>query len=172
MKTLIRLLMLPALIPVAATLNAATVKVTVTSEPADKMTDVRIANSNEEDSLKVILDQFKESLQRDAKRFLAADQTLDVHFTDIDLAGEFEPWHGLQANDIRWVRDIYIPRLKFDYKITNADGTIAAEGKANLTDPAFQMRTNIDKIDRTTAYERLMLTDWMRTFRQTKDKKG
>ena len=169
MRPIIRLLLLPAVITVTASLNAATVK--VTSEPADKLTDVRLAHSDEEDSLKVVLDQLTQGIQRDANRFLADDQSLAIHFTDIDLAGQFEPWHGIPMDDIRWIREIYIPRLKFDYKITNADGSIVTEGKADLTDPAFQMRTTMNEINQTTVYERRMITDWMRQFRN-KDKKG
>ena len=169
MKPIIRLLLFPAVIAVTASLNAATVK--VTSEPAEKLTDIRLSHSDEEDSLKVVLRQLTEGIQRDANRFLADDQSLAIHFTDIDLAGAFEPWHGFDMNDIRWIREVYLPRLKFDYKITNADGSIAGEGKADLVDSAFQMRTNINQIDQTTVYERRMITDWMRQF-QNKDKKG
>jgi len=168
MKTMIRLLTLAAVLPAAVVLNAA--KINVSSEPADKMTDVRIAHTSDKESLSIVLDQIRKGLQRDANRFLAADQTLDIHFNDIDLAGDFEPWHRVPWDEIRWVRDFYIPRLKFDYKITNADGSVLAEGKENLVDPAFQMTGSMTLDRNETHYERQMLTDWLRQFRVKKNK--
>lgn len=168
MKTAFRLLMLSAMFPIAATLNAA--KVNVTSVDADKLTDINVSGASAKASLAVVLDDFREHLNRTAKRYLADDQTLDIHFTDIDLAGEMEPWRNPPLNDVRWVKDIYLPRLKFDYKITNADGSVAAEGSENLSDMAFQM-TSGPSIDRSiTKYESRMLADWLRQFRVTKEK--
>lgn len=165
MKPIIRLLILPVAISVAASLNAATVN--VTSEAADELTDIRLSSTSEEKSLLIVLDQLKDSLTRSAKRYLAEDQTLDIHFTDINLAGEFEPWRTGAQYDIRWVREIYIPRLEFTFKITGADGAVVAEGSENLSDTAFMMRASAT-LDRSKAtfYEGPMLNDWMRQFRK------
>jgi hypothetical protein len=165
MKTLTRLLTLPVLILAAAGLSAATVN--VTAEDAEKHRDIRISNMSEEASLEVVLDQIRDGLSRSAKRYLAKGQTLDIHFTDIDLAGEFEPWRAGPQYDIRWVKDIYIPRLDFTFKLTNADGTVVAEGEEKLRDMAFMMRANNIRIQNSAYYEVQMLNDWMRKFRKS-----
>lgn len=165
MKPLTRLLTLPVFILAAASLNAATVN--VTAEDAEKHRDIRLTQTTEEKSLEIVLDQLRDGLKRSAKRYLADGQTLDIHFTDIDLAGEFEPWRTGSQYDIRWVREIYIPRLEFTFKLTDADGTVVAEGEESLRDMAFMMRTNTNFSRGSTYYEDRMLNDWLRQFRKS-----
>ena len=86
---------------------------------------------------------------------------LTVTFTDIDLAGEFEPWRGPQFDEVRIVKDIYPPGFKFAYTLTDANGKVLKEGTENIRDMNFQMRLLIDTND-TLRYEKDILTDWMR----------
>jgi hypothetical protein len=165
MKTITRFLTLPAVILAAASLNAATVN--VTAEDADKLRDIRLSHSSEEKSLPIVLDELREGLERSAKRYLAEGQTLDIHFTEIDLAGEFEPWRSGPEYDVRMVKDIYIPRLEFTYKITAADGSVVAEGEESLQDTAFMMRASSSLERKVTHYETPMLNDWLRKHRKT-----
>jgi hypothetical protein len=164
MKSILRLLVLPAAIAVATTLNAATIK--LTSVEAKELSDIRLSHASEEASLEAVLNELTEDLTRVAKRYLAEDQTLEIHFTNIDLAGEFEPWRSGSQQDVRIVKSIYIPRLEFTYKLTGADGAVVAEGKERLSDMSFQDRlsTTSERSD-PTYYEREMLEDWMRKFR-------
>jgi len=162
MKILIRLFAVSAALTLVANLHAATV--TVTSNDADTLSDVRLGSTSEETSLEIVLDEFREHLNRIAKRYLTEGQTLEINFTDIDLAGEFEPWRSMQYQDVRWVKDIYIPRLKFDYKLTGADGEVIAEGSENLTDMSFLW--HVRSLDQSSVrYEKEILTTWMRRFR-------
>ncbi len=162
MKTTTLLFTLLAALVFAAALNAATVVVTA-NDPA-KFSDVRLSSTNEEDSLEIILDEFRAHLTTLAKRYLTEGQTLEINFTDINLAGEFEHWHSMLYHDIRWVRDIYVPRLEFDFKLTGADGSVISEGSENLTDLAFLW--NVRSIDRSiTHYEKQILSTWMRGLR-------
>lgn len=165
MKPITRLLTLPAFILAAASLNAATVN--VTAEDAEKLTDIRLSHSSEDRSLPVVLDELRDGLTRSAKRYLGEGATLDIHFTDIDLAGEFEPWRSGAQYDVRWVKEIYLPRLEFTYKITGADGKVVAEGEETLRDTAFMMRANTSLDRKITHYETQMLNDWLRKFRKS-----
>ncbi|MDQ8185706.1 DUF3016 domain-containing protein [Pelagicoccus sp. SDUM812002] len=85
-------------------------------------------------------DEFREELQTevasDLNRTLPDGAHLQITFQDIDMAGEYEPWRP-QAYDVRIVRDVYPPRLKFHYKVVAPDGTIMTEGLAQLTDNSF-----------------------------------
>lgn len=165
MKPLIRLMALPAVIFAVASLNAVTVN--VTAEDAEKHRDIRLTHATEEKSLDIVLDELRQGLERSAKRYLAEGQTLDIHFTNIDLAGEFEPWRTGPAYDIRWVKDIYIPRLDFTFNLTDADGTVVAEGEESLRDMAFMLRASTNFLRGVTYYENHMLNDWMRQFRKS-----
>ncbi|HUG10770.1 MAG TPA: DUF3016 domain-containing protein [Opitutaceae bacterium] len=165
MKSIIRLLALPVAIAVATTLNAATIK--LSSVEAEKLSDIRLSHAGEEASLKAVLSELGKDLNRVAKRYLAEDQTLEIHFTNIDLAGEFEPWRSGNQQDVRIVKSIYIPRLEFTYTLTGADGTIVAEGSERLSDMSFQDRLSTSsERSKSTFYEREMLEDWMRTLRK------
>src|ERR1700733_9243072 len=48
-------------------------------------------------------------MRKRADDILAPGQQLEVWIDDIDLAGSFEPWHGPNAQDIRFMRDRYPP---------------------------------------------------------------
>jgi hypothetical protein len=138
-------------------------RVEVNFDHPDKFRDVKDSSmSNNEDSS--YLGLFREYLQSNAPRYLADGQKLTVTFTDIDLAGEYEPWRGGTRSDVRIVKSIYIPRLKFDYRVTDASGAVVKEGQANLSDLNFQQNiaNAIDNSD-PLRYEKRLLSDWMRS---------
>ena len=104
----------------------------------------------------------KEHLEQTAGRRLAPGQKLTVTFTDIDLAGDFEPWRGMQFNDVRIVKDIYVPRLTFTFQLTDEGGRVVKEGERKLTDLGFQSRITGGFRDDPLRYEKSMLDDWLR----------
>ena len=57
--------------------------------------------------------------------------------TDVDLAGDFEPWRGPDFTRVRVIRDIYPPRIDLDFRLIGADGRVLREGKRKLRDPGF-----------------------------------
>lgn len=58
---------------------------------------------------------------------LPQDQRLEVTITDIDLAGDYEPWRGPRAASIRLLRDIYPPQIRLHYVLRGGDGGVLAE---------------------------------------------
>ncbi|MEO6875061.1 MAG: DUF3016 domain-containing protein [Opitutaceae bacterium] len=127
----------------------------------EKFTDVRDSYTGSEMGRKAILDQIRDYLVREAKHYVPEGQKLTIDFTDIDLAGDFEPWRGSQGMDIRIVKDIYPPKMDFDFKLTAADGTVIKEGKRQLRDLMFMSKLSINRTD-PLRYEKAMLDDWMR----------
>ena len=81
-------------------------------------------------------------------------------FSDIDLAGDFEPWHGAQFDDVRIIKDIYVPRMNFSFKVTDASGTVIKSGERKLVDPAFQFNITPAFRDDPLRYEKAMLDSW------------
>ena len=112
---------------------------------------------------------FQKHLEQRAPRYLKEGERLELTFTDIDLAGEFEPGRGLAYYDVRIVRDRYLPRLAFQFRVTAADGTVVKEGERRLADGSFMIRgAGMD--NDSLRYEKAMLDDWMRReFRRAKD---
>lgn len=170
MKTALRLACLALLgsatAAVAATpapAPAAPGPVTVVFDQPEKYVDVRDnwADNDNERGRERYLPPLKEHLEKAAARRLAPGQQLAVTFTDIDLAGDFEPWRGLQFQDIRVVKEIYIPRLTFSYKVTDASGAVVKSGEKKLLDMGFQMRITSGFRDDPLRYEKAMLDDWL-----------
>ena len=127
----------------------------------EKFTDVKDDYFGSEKGRDNYLDQLKEYIEQRAAKRLPAGQTLTVTVTDIDMAGDFEPWRGPRFNDVRIVKDIYPPRIDLSYKITDAEGKVVSEGKRELRDLSFMMNLSIDRQD-PLRHEKNLLDDWMR----------
>jgi len=135
--------------------------VEVTYVSSEKFTDFKDSDLGNDRARQYLEDIFREHLQRAAKSYLAEGQKLEVRFTDIDLAGDFEPWRGVNFHDIRIVKDLYPPRMKFDFKLTGADGQVVAEGKREISDLAYMMNLSIRRDD-PYQHDKALLDDWLR----------
>lgn len=138
-------------------------RVTVVFDHPEKYADVKadsMDTDNERGRLQ-FLPLLKEHIEKEAGRLLAPGQKLTVTFSDIDLAGDFEPWHGPQFNDVRVVKEIYTPRLAFTFKVTDEKDQVLNEGERKLVDLAYQMRITAGFRDDPLRYEKGMLSDWL-----------
>jgi hypothetical protein len=153
----------------AAAPAASNTRVEVIFDHPEKFTDIKDSSLGTEKGRDDYLALFKEYLQKRAPRYLAEGQTFTITFTDIDLAGDFEPWHGPEMSDVRIVKDIYPPRLNFTYKLVDASGTVVKEGQEKLVELGFQMTSSMLDAQDSLRYEKNMLDNWMRAlFRQQK----
>jgi hypothetical protein len=139
-------------------------------------TDFSVYGLSEEKTLKIFKAELEKTLESLAKKYLAEDETLTIQFTDIDMAGDIQPWRNTHNADIRYVEAVYPPRLKFTYTLKNADGEVLDEGEASISDLAFQMDTTASfrANSENFYYETSLLRDWMRkTFRnRSSESKG
>ena len=85
-----------------------------------------------------------------------------MKFTDIDLAGEFEPQRGPNFDRVRIMKNIYAPRFDLEFKLTGADGKVLNEGKRTLRDSYYMDRMIADKSD-PLCYDKDILNDWLRS---------
>ena len=136
-------------------------RVEVNFSSPEKFTDVRDAYTASEQGRQGILDQIRNYLVNRGSIYLAPGQKLTVTFTDIDLAGDFEPWRGSQGMDVRIVKDIYPPKMDLEFKLTGADGAVIKEGKRQLRDLAFMSRLSINRNDML-RFEKALLDDWLK----------
>lgn len=107
------------------------------------------------------LKPLKSYITRRASRILAAGQRLDIEVTDVDRAGEYEPWRGAVFNDVRIVRNAYPPRIDLNFILYGANGKVPPEGSRKLRDASFLSRsagTDPDSL----RYEKSLIDLWLR----------
>jgi hypothetical protein len=107
------------------------------------------------------LDPLAKYLRTRAERVLPAGERLEVTFTDVQRAGNYEPWHGPRLDDVRIVRDIYPPRIDLRFRLLDANGSVLREGERTLRDSAFLMRDGAHETD-SLRFEKRLLSDWLR----------
>jgi hypothetical protein len=126
-----------------------TVSVGFGAEPANiridfmqpqRFTDFRIQNRSEMESTRIFSTDIIRNLSPVvARRFPGA--TLSLRFTDIDLAGRYEPWRGPQFDNVRFINDYTGPlKLSFDYQLIGPKRELVASGSKTLVDNDFQRR--------------------------------
>jgi Protein of unknown function (DUF3016) len=137
-------------------------RVEVIFDQPEKFTDVKDSSMGTEKGRDSYLALIKEYLEERVPRYLPAGQTLTLTFTNIDLAGDFEPWRGPDFSDVRIVKDIYPPRMNFSYKLVDANGAVVKEGQEKLIEMAFQMLASPINSSDSLRYEKAMLDNWLR----------
>jgi hypothetical protein len=113
-----------------------------------------------------ILDKISAFIQDRSRKSVPDGYTLSITFTDIKLAGQFEPWRGPQFDDVRIIRDIYPPWFKFTYTVTDPAGKVVLQGTKNLTDLNFQLRL-VPEVDDPLRYEKSILADWISSLKRS-----
>ena len=107
------------------------------------------------------LEPLAKYLRTRAERVLPAGERLEVTFTDVQRAGNYEPWHGPRLDDVRIVRDIYPPRIDLRFRLLDASGSVLREGERTLRDSAFLMRDGAHETD-SLRFEKRLLDTWLR----------
>ena len=87
--------------------------------------------------------------------------SLKVQVNDLDLAGDIH--HG-GMNQIRIIKDIFYPRIKFSYQLLSAQKEVVAENDVNLKDMNFMMNSSMRYSNSRLSHEKKMLDKW---FSQT-----
>jgi hypothetical protein len=141
--------------------KAATSRITVAFDHPENFTDVKDRALPTEKGRDEILSNIRNFVMDHADRILPAGDALSITFTDIDLAGEFEPQRGAQWDDVRIVKSIYPPAFNFTYTVTDASGKVIKQGTEHIRDMTFDTRITFDRGD-PLHYEKDLLDDWMR----------
>ncbi|MFC3814527.1 DUF3016 domain-containing protein [Lysobacter sp. GCM10012299] len=135
--------------------------VSVRWEDPSKFTDIRYSRNRWEAVRGNWVEELAEHVRKSAEKRLPPGQRLDVDIVDIRRAGSYEPWHGPDLDDTRIIRDIYPPRMTVNFRHTDANGTVLAEGERKLSDTGFMIGaspvTNSDIL----RYEKSMIDSWL-----------
>lgn len=105
--------------------------------------------------------QLGQYVQTAAGKQLQPGQTLDVTLTDIKRAGDYEPWHGPRASDVRIMRDIYPPRISLTFTLKDAQGTVVSQGERTLVDTGYLHNIGLQSDTDPLRYEKKLLDDWI-----------
>jgi hypothetical protein len=106
--------------------------------------------------------QLAKYMRKQADKQLTPGNKLELTIVDIQRAGRYEPWHGLDRQNIRMIREIYPPRMTVKYRETDANGAVVAEGERKLTDLAFMVNSGMINDSDPLRYEKRMIDSWLR----------
>jgi hypothetical protein len=165
MKTKLSLLAFLSLAAAGVVLAAAPDKpasaIEVTFVAAEKFTDAKDDYMDSDRGREAVLGELKQHLVTHGAKYLAKGERLQITVTDVDLAGDFEPWRGINFQDIRIVKDIYPPRVNLEFKLVDAEGKVISEGKRQLRDLGYLMGMAMPTSD-PLRFDKEMLNDWLR----------
>lgn len=141
--------------------NQGSSRVTISFIGQDNFTDAKDGATASDGGRDLVLRDLKAHIEAQAVRYLAEGQRLEINVTDVDLAGGFEPWRGLDYDHIRIMREIYPPRMDLSFRLIGIDGKVLSEGKRHLQDPGYLMNTVMSPSD-PLRYDKEMIRSWMR----------
>ncbi|HVU36204.1 MAG TPA: DUF3016 domain-containing protein [Opitutaceae bacterium] len=123
---------LPLATKAAGANTDATQRADVTFVNPDKFTDARDSYQGTDAGRDANLAQIREYMLKEANRYIPDGDRLSISVTDVDLAGDFEPWRGGQWDHVRIMKDIYPPRLALTFRLTDSSGNVIKEGTRRL----------------------------------------
>lgn len=147
----------------AAPTEKAAPRTEVTFFEPQRFTDVGERFNDTDRNRDYILGELRTHLQERAQLYVPAGQKLSVTITDVDLAGEFEPWRGPAAADVRIVKEIYAPRIKLSFRLTDANGEVIKQGNRELTNLNFLMTAPPTLLSDPYRHDKALLEDWVRS---------
>lgn len=159
--SLLALLGLATLGAVRAVDTAPAPRVEVNFDKPEKFADAGSSQRGSDFGRDANLAEFKSHLELRANTYIPEGQKLVVTFTDIDLAGEVEPWRSPQHQDIRIVKDIYTPKIDLSFKLLDAKGAVLKEGARHLSNLNFLMELYPNR-NEPLVYDKALLDTWLR----------
>lgn len=135
--------------------------VSVTWEDPANFTEIRYSLNKFESRRGDWVEQLAQHLRERAEKRLPPGEQLQVNITDIDRAGAYEPWRGVQFYDTRFILDIYPPRMTFAYRRIGAGGEVVAEGEREIRDMGYLMTSNPYFNSDNLRYEKAMIDRWI-----------
>ncbi len=101
-------------------------------------------------------------IRKRAANQLPQGQRLDVTIRDIKRAGDYEPGRGIPGSSIRYMRDLYPPRIDLEFTLLDGNGQVLAQGTRKLTDLGYLRRSSRVTDTDPLRYEKQLIDDWLR----------
>ncbi|MFY8273971.1 DUF3016 domain-containing protein [Pseudoalteromonas sp. SSDWG2] len=119
-------------------------------------TDARPANEVRSKFHERLIKQFDKHFNFEAQNNLPEGYVFNAEIKDLDLAGDVR--YGM--NEFRIIEDLYIPRIKFSYSVTDKDGKVLSEGDVNIKDMGFMDRIRTFNADKQFYYDFRLISSW------------
>ena len=126
----------------------------------EEFTEIRVSHNQAESRRGNWVEDLAKYVRQRAAPRLGPGERLEVEFIDIDRAGDFEPWRGISVQDMRFIREIYPPRMTLSFRHTGADGTVLGEGERKLQDAMFMGSVSQNDTD-VLRYEKRLIDQWL-----------
>ncbi len=138
-------------------------RVSVTYVDPEKFSEAREFGQQDRFNNNNYLEPLKAHLIKRAERMLPAGDRLEVTITDVKLAGGYEPWHGPNLMYVRFMKDIYPPRIDLTFKLIGSDGTVLREGSRKLRNLGY-LQSGLARPGDTDPlrYDKGLLDTWLR----------
>lgn len=135
--------------------------IAVTWGDFDDFRDVRTATEPKDSfhkRVKSSFDKFFNNFFVDKEQQLPPGQSLAIEIKDLDLAGEVFPG---SRNDMRIMKDLSFPRMRFGYTLTDANGKVLKQGEASIKDMSYLYQQKTWKrYSQGFYYEKRMFREW------------
>lgn len=152
-KLILKPLLMAGLLAAAAVAQAG---ITVKFVKSEGFSDINRFRGNGDEILK----QIEVHLQAQAAKYVTGSQDLLIEVTEVNLAGEEEPW-GRHMDRLRVMRPMTIPTMDMSYKLSDGD-RVLKEGKAHVSDMSYLDRFNRYSTGDELRFEKRMLDDWLK----------
>jgi len=142
---------------------AAEARVTVTYVNPEGFSEVREFGQQDRFNGTNYLEPLKAYLIKRAAHMLPAGDRLEVSITDIKLAGGYEPWHGPNLIYVRFMKDVYPPRIDLSFKLIGSNGEVLREGSRKLRNLGY-LQSGLTRASDTDPlrYDKALIDSWLR----------
>lgn len=154
----------------ASGLAAESNRISLKFENIEDYRDFSVEGMSEERTLPIFTSEVQRELDQFAVRYIEEGLQLEITFTDIDMAGDIQPWRNRNNADIRYIETIYPPRLHIKYQLMDASGGVIQEGEEKLSDLSFNLKAGFNIHQSTFFYEVELLKNWIRRSKFSGDK--
>jgi hypothetical protein len=145
-------------------------QVEVTWDNYGKYTDIKPVNQSRTKFANRVFSELTEYMQELVEE-MAPGQKMLMTVTNLDLAGQVFPANfvglGSGGDDVRLVKNIYIPRIAFSYELHDKNGNVVSAADVDLKDMGFNNRHNPFFSHEFLRYEKNMLRSWFKRNFQT-----
>jgi len=142
---------------------ASTARATAEFVQPEKFTDFRDSVMETDKGRESLMERLSTHVAKLGEQFIPAGQRLEIRFTNIDLAGDFEPWRGPDFDDIRILKDIYSPRMELDYRLVDTQtGAVIRQGSERLSNMSYLMSALPINTSESLRHDFELLSSWMR----------
>ncbi len=138
-------------------------RITVTYADPENFSEVRQFGQQNRFNRVNYLEPLKTHLIKQATRMLPPGDRLDVTITDIKLAGGYEPWHGPNMTHVRFMKDIYPPRIDLTFTLIGSNGEMLQEGSRKLRNLGY-LQSGVGRLGDSDPlrYDKALIDSWLR----------